>query len=175
MHPVTVRRAQIEDAEQIAAVHVSSWQQAFVGLVDSEYLNSLQPADRYAEWRARLQSTASTVIILVAELDGRIVGFGSSGMEDETKDWKVMSIYFLSEAWGSGLGHVLMTALEAFLREQGADRAALDVHPGNARARSFYERRGWVSSGVPYLLSLRGLQIPALRYEIVLGGSSPCE
>ena len=44
----------------------------------------------------------------------------------------------------SGVGSVLMNALEEQARASGSTRLALDVSISNKMARRFYERRGWV-------------------------------
>ena len=44
---------------------------------------------------------------------------------------------------GGGVGSRLLDAAEAFARSQGADTLALEVMPGNDRARGLYERRGF--------------------------------
>jgi hypothetical protein len=52
-----VRDADPEDAEQIAIIHVHSWQAAYRGLLPQEYLDRLDPAivshDGGAGWPTR--------------------------------------------------------------------------------------------------------------------------
>lgn len=51
---VSVRRASRDDAAEIAAVHVRSWQGAYRGLVPQGYLDRLHPADRAQRRRQTL-------------------------------------------------------------------------------------------------------------------------
>ena len=44
---------------------------------------------------------------------------------------------------GKGAGSAMLAFAEKFAREQGCERLALGVFPGNARARALYERHGF--------------------------------
>jgi GNAT superfamily N-acetyltransferase len=58
-------------------------------------------------------------------------------------DMELRRIYTLGIAHGTGLGPALMEAAVAEARGRGHARLLLGVHPGNSRARSFYEREGF--------------------------------
>jgi hypothetical protein len=49
-----IRDAVDADADQVAAVHVSSWKGAYRGMLPDEYLDALKPEDRVEWWRSRL-------------------------------------------------------------------------------------------------------------------------
>jgi hypothetical protein len=78
--PGQVRRAGPADAEAIAAVHVRSWQGAYLGLLPAEYLDGLDPADRVERWRRMLERDdwpAGGTLVAVA--DGQVGGFAHFG------------------------------------------------------------------------------------------------
>jgi len=52
-------------------------------------------------------------------------------------------LFVLPEWWGRGVAPVLHDAAIAEMRSQGYRRARLFTPSGHARARRFYERRGW--------------------------------
>jgi GNAT superfamily N-acetyltransferase len=62
--------------------------------------------------------------------------------------------YVVPERWGSGLAATLHDEAVAALSQLGCPEARLWVLEENARARRFYERRGWRENGetrvVPY-------------------------
>jgi GNAT superfamily N-acetyltransferase len=59
----------------------------------------------------------------------------------------VWQLFVLPGWWGRGVGPLLHErALEA-MRERGFEAARLYAFAGQARARAFYERRGWVAVG----------------------------
>ena len=78
-----VRLARATDAEQVAAVHVASWQWAYAGLLPAEELAGLSVAERTDRWRATLGGTGTgrtdRGATFVADLDGQVVGFVAVG------------------------------------------------------------------------------------------------
>src|ERR1700737_3403553 len=108
---VTIRPATPDDAEAIAHVHVQSWLTTYAGIVPQAYLSTLDETARTASWREWL---ALTVKVLVAELDGQIVGFASGGPLREplqNYDAELYAIYLLQPAQGRGVGTSLLKAL----------------------------------------------------------------
>jgi ribosomal protein S18 acetylase RimI-like enzyme len=60
---------------------------------------------------------------------------------------EVEQIYVAAEYRGTGLAVRLLQAAAGIVAEGGHRRAWLAVASGNARARRFYERAGWVDEG----------------------------
>jgi GNAT superfamily N-acetyltransferase len=54
MDGTIIRSAHIDDAAQIAVVHVRSWQGAYRGLLPQAYLDGLDPAQRVGRWERSL-------------------------------------------------------------------------------------------------------------------------
>ncbi len=72
--------------------------------------------------------------------DDRIIGTVMTGFEGH-RGW----VYYLAvdpAHRGAGLGRLLMTAAEAWLKAQGAPKLQLMVRADNAAALGFYERLG---------------------------------
>jgi GNAT superfamily N-acetyltransferase len=103
-------------------------------------------AEIRARWTALLGEGEHRV--LVAEQDGAAVGVVAvrTGWLD--------GLYVVPEAWGSGVAVDLHDAGLDGLRAAGETACRLWVLEANARARRFYERRGWELDGttrvVPY-------------------------
>lgn len=91
-----------------------------------------------AEWRARLASDAT---VLLAVVDGEIVGTVSA-----RPPW-LEALFVVPERWGEGVAGRLHDAALDRIAAGGCTPAQLDVMADNARARRFYERRGWVPDG----------------------------
>jgi len=81
---------------------------------------------------------------LVAELDGKIVGFSCYGAQNAQGE--IFAIYLLREAQRLGLGRKLMDATIA--RLDNCDPIILWVLKGNDRAIGFYEHYGFRFDGV---------------------------
>jgi ribosomal protein S18 acetylase RimI-like enzyme len=161
-----IRRARLDDAAAIAAVHVRTWQSAYEHVFGVERLAGLDPAAR--EGLARRFATDTEQDGFVAEEDGRIVGFVATGPpEEEGEQRELYAIYVLPEAWGTAAGSGLMQAAVEAMRARGATDAVLWVLEDNPRARRFYEREGWIEDGSAESEYL-GLTVPLVRYRLTL-------
>jgi ribosomal protein S18 acetylase RimI-like enzyme len=89
--------------------------------------------------------------ILVADHDGRVVGFicvlarfdSQDMIEANTKYAYVTDIAVTSKMRGQGIGLKLLEEAEAFSRQRGANVLRLNVLAKNRSARAFYERTGF--------------------------------
>jgi GNAT superfamily N-acetyltransferase len=136
-----VRLATEQDAVGIAHVHVQSWRTTYVGIVPNGYLEGLDEAERALLWRERL---ASDLLVYVAELQGRVVGFASGGPMREalqTYDGEVYALYLLQEAQGQGIGTALLYELAGALLDEGFVSMAAWVLEENP-AIEFYMKSG---------------------------------
>lgn len=140
---ITIRKAALEDAEAIAKVHVASWQTTYKGIMDEGFLKRLSVEKRKELWMNNIPRERS--IVLVAELDGEIIGFadGSPVKEGEYPgyDGDITSIYFYEEHQGKGYGKMLLNELFDGFRQQGFTSAIVKVLEHNAACR-FYEALG---------------------------------
>ena len=77
----------------------------------------------------------------VAVADGDIAGFVLV-VDDE-----VEQVYVSAAHRGTGVAAALLAEAERQVRANGHAKAWLAVVAGNARARAFYERAGWLDEG----------------------------
>lgn len=145
-----LRGATVADAHGLAVVHVRSWQAAYRGLMPQEVLDGLSIAEREANWARIVAETprgSQTLVVLDAD---RLVGWASYGDArdaDAVGTGELWGIYVHPDAWSTGVGHLLLGAVEEALRADGHEIAYLWVLAGNHRAAAFYERHGWASDG----------------------------
>ncbi|WP_435747580.1 N-acetyltransferase family protein [Microbacterium sp. PMB16] len=165
--PLEVRDGRVDDADAVASIHVRSWQAAYRGLIDQHTLDSLSIPDRAANWRRFIAEPLPTSLgIHVAVRDGTILGwtsFGSGRDDDGAADGEVYGIYADPDAWSTGVGHALLTAVEERLAEAGHTRAYLWVLDGNDRADGFYARQGWELDGATKVEERPGLTLQEHR------------
>lgn len=143
----------MESEEEIkgkAYVHWKSWQEAYAGLIDQEYLDhkqTLEQCERIAfQWRENL---------LVAKDGSRVIGFAGYGAyRDNTlpQTGEVYAVYVLKEYYGRGVGQALMSAALEKLAEY--PKIALWVLEGNERAIRFYEKYGYKKDGAKQEITL---------------------
>lgn len=140
---VSVRPAEIADAEALAPLHHEVWVEAYTGLVPQQVLDDMgrRPLEQRVErWRERIAWPHGTT--WVAHDAGTLAGFVSVGRgRDGSGDLEVMALYVRRRHYDTGLGHrLLVTAI-------GEAPAYLWVLDGNARATRFYERHGFAFDG----------------------------
>jgi ribosomal protein S18 acetylase RimI-like enzyme len=129
-----IRRATPDDAEAIARVEVRTFRHAYADIVDPEFLAGMDLDERTTDWREVLEQTDR--IVLVAEAEGRVVGYAS--VRD---DGNLRTLYVDPVAQGAGVGTRLLAEAE-----RGGARE-LEVFEANGHGRHFYEDRGWRDAG----------------------------
>ena len=167
---VNTRPAELDDADQIAGVHVRSWQVAYRGQLPDDVLDNLDVEARARSWRQLLTDDATSV--LVASRDGAsIEGFVAAGpsRDDDASSvtGEVYAIYVEPTAWGSGVGSRLLEAAVGGLSTDYRT-ATLWVLRSNERTRRFYERRGWRPDGTSKVDDRGSLQLDEIRYRTEL-------
>jgi GNAT superfamily N-acetyltransferase len=168
--PLAVRRGEAADAPGLAALHVRAWQWAYRGLLPDDYLDGLaqQVARREAVWRRILRGSGPDRPVWVAERNGRIAGFCSTGPapEDLPDTAELHTIYLEPDVVGTGVGAALMRRALADLRSRGVRTAILWVLDTNVRARRFYEQGGWRADGAVRVEEVWGASVREVRYRI---------
>src|SRR3546814_12015085 len=74
-----LRPALPRDADDIARVHVETWQSTYAGLVPSEYLARMSVARSAPQWHRAAAPAETRNDLMVAEADRTVVGFVSFG------------------------------------------------------------------------------------------------
>ncbi len=156
-----------DDPEKIGAVYLRSWQSAYRGLLPSGYLAGLTAS----RWRPALAADGRRTA--VACDGGRVVGVCSFGRDRrDAALGEIVSLYLLPEWIGRGAGaRLLCFALDA-LAADGFRTARLWVLAGNARARGFYERFGFVRGAQTLEDRIGGRQVLELEYRRALRAQS---
>jgi GNAT superfamily N-acetyltransferase len=114
---------------------------------------------------------------IVAELDGRVIGQITVLPAERTRvppeETGLGHLSFLMvdrEHWGGGVARTLHAAALADARERGYAELRLFAAAGQARARRFYEREGWVQRGEAAFDPIPGLVMT--EYRLRLGRSA---
>lgn len=138
------------DAPGVAAAHVASWRGAYDGLLPRAVLDGLSVAQRTRHWRRVLDASSGDQVV-VAERDGRVVGFVQVGPAHDADTGpttgQLLTIYLHPDEWGAGVGRRLHDAGLDRLAGRGFARAVLWMLSTNGRAERFYVRQGWERDG----------------------------
>ncbi|MGY6023154.1 N-acetyltransferase family protein [Streptomyces spinosirectus] len=158
--PIVLRPASPADAEAVAEIWREGWRDGHLGHVP-DVLVAVRTAESFAE--RTVERIGDTT---VAVAGGAVVGFVMV-VGDEAEQ-----LYVATEHRGAGVAGALLGHAEKVVRDSGHERVWLAVATGNARARRFYERQGWVDEGA-FNYAAEGpdgpISVPCHRYVKRLG------
>jgi ribosomal protein S18 acetylase RimI-like enzyme len=156
---ITLRPARAADSDEIAEIWHLGWQDGHLGLVPQELVDVRTEASFRTRASERISDTT------VAIVDGAVAGFVMV-VDDE-----VEQVYVAAAHRGTGVANALMGEAERQVKANGHGKAWLAVVTGNARARAFYERAGWVDEGpFDYAAATEAgsIAVPCRRYTKLL-------
>lgn len=152
---VTLRPAHPDDTTRLAEIWYAGFVDGHVGHVP-EALVEVRTRESFDD-----RVTAALANTTVAEVAGAIAGFVMV-VGDE-----VEQVYVAREHRGSGVAPAILAEGERLVAGNGHPEAWLAVATGNARARRFYERRGWTDGGAfdyPANTQVGSIPVPCHRY-----------
>lgn len=158
--------ATVENAPEIARVHVDSWKAAYAEILDDEFLANISVKNREQRWCAILQKGESRT--LVAQQGESVVGFISFGTcrdEGAAHDCgEIWALYADPGVWGRGVGRALLQHALQELRFTGYSSVSLWVLSQNRRGIAFYEAFGFRRvAGSEKSFELGGRQVDEVR------------
>lgn len=158
-------RATFGNAEDLGYVHAMSWRKSYSGIIPKEFLDNFTPEKRTDIFRKTLLSSQDEFYI--AYLNKQPMGMLVLGKsrDDEANEnmGEIESIYLLPEYWDKGYGKQLMDFAVNRLKELSYRMVTLWVLEENKRARTFYERYGFVFDGTKKKINI-GKQLIEIRY-----------
>jgi len=143
-----VRKALLEDARAIAAVHVAVSREIYENLIPASVLAAISVERRVRQWHQIIgtaDARAGTAVFVTDDPRNGIVGFAccsrqrSKEMVAKGFDGEFQSIYLLHSFRGCGLGRSLVVEMARCLRHQSMSGASCWVLRENNDARRFYE------------------------------------
>lgn len=160
---IHLRRALPEDAPAIGEIWRTGWDDGHLGHVPAD-LAAVRHAESFGA-RAAQRVDDTTVAVVGGEVAGFVMVVAN----------EVEQVYVAGHHRGEGVADVLLTAAEQQILDAGHATAWLAVVAGNARARRFYERRGWSDAGLftHAAPTTHGpVPVPAHRYVKELTGTT---
>jgi len=152
---IVLRRAVAEDANAIADIWYRGWRDGHLGHVPEALVAARSPESFASRASERVADG------VVAVVDGAVAGFVMV-VGDE-----IEQVYVSASHRGTGVAAALLGEAERLVGANGHELAWLAVVPGNARARSFYERNGWADEGrfdYPARTAHGPIAVPCHRY-----------
>lgn len=154
-----IRKARIEDAQQLAELHFLSHTESFQEFADPAWIDSRDFQSYLGFWSSCLEDQGQDEITLTAWADQQLIGtvtimklsscsslfrpMVEHGLRED--QLCCLRLMYVHPGWvRQGLGTGLMDAGVSFMSSAGYRLSTLITHAANSRARSFYEARGWV-------------------------------
>jgi GNAT superfamily N-acetyltransferase len=164
---MTIRAAGLADAVAIAQLHTRSWQTAYRGILNDDFLQGPLSENRRMLWHSRLaESHRADQLVLVDEQAGALRGFACAYLEADP-EWGCLldNLHVVPDLKGKGLGRQLMTAVvDQVWRSNPYSRLHLWAYEQNLQARRFYARLGGTITLRHAELAPDGNQVNAVRY-----------
>ena len=163
---VKYRPASEHDIEPIAAIHADSWRRNYRGAYSDAFLDGDVVHDRRAVWTERLKQPNPLHDTVVAERQGKIVGFVHTIL-DHDPVWGALldNLHVAQQVKRRGVGTQLMARSAAAVMARGTRKSLyLMVLEGNASAQAFYRARGGECVGSEVSQPAGGGSIVGLRY-----------
>ncbi|MFE5408524.1 GNAT family N-acetyltransferase [Microbacterium sp. NPDC056569] len=158
----TLRVPEPRDAAEIAELHVATWRETYTHLLPAGFFDAEFAQGRRSMWTRILDDPRDEWRIRIAEREGRIIGFATSGpgLEFDGKappcERQLYMLYVAAADHGGGAGQALLDAV------LDAGPAVLWVAKDNPRAIAFYRRNGFELDGaeqtdpmVPSIIDVR--------------------
>jgi ribosomal protein S18 acetylase RimI-like enzyme len=143
---------------------VESGHTAYEGIVPADFLAGLSVEKRTKTWEQQLKDERT--VVLIAEVDGDVVGWISGGRsrdDDGAEDSEVYAIYVLSPRQHKGIGRELMSRAETKMSD--ARSFTVWVLQANRSAIRFYESLGYTADGARKPVKLGDKELVEVRYR----------
>ena len=140
---ITVRRAELNDAAAIGAVHVAAWRSAYPGILPDTYLAGLSPTRLAMHYKSAIASGAPVMVAAARGRGPRIVGFTTAGAPRTLGlgDAEIETLYVLDDYRDQGIGRRMMRAAATQLANRGCASVFVWVLRDNP-SRWFYRHIG---------------------------------
>lgn len=147
---VNVRAATIEDAAEIANVHINSWREAYKDLMPADFLNDrpLYFKNRYQLWKSIL-SVKDNITFVADCTENGVIGFinGNKARNQEYEDYaEIYCLYLLKKYHHQKIGFELLKKSFEKFKLRGYSKAYLWVLENNPTIK-FYEKTGGTYKG----------------------------
>lgn len=133
-----LRQAEQGDVDAIMEIAENTWKDSYRDILSGDTIESV--VERWYS-RENLEEQVESHFFLVAEEEGRVVGFAHATFMGSSAD--LHRIYLDPEHQRSGIGTALYEKIEHLLEEKAVEKIELEVLAENRKGISFYEKHGF--------------------------------
>lgn len=145
---MNIRLAEITDARALSRLLAEVWKATYQGIFPRAFLEQITP-DKWVEG-FQYTLTQNLSPIFVAEVDSQVVGMISGGTARDTELQIPFEIYALNISPAFQRQHIGQLLMAYFVKQMKIKEGEvyLRVASKNLNARYFYEKQGFVNSGI---------------------------
>lgn len=134
-----IRFADMKDARKIAELHIASQKKTYIGILTSQYLDSLDTNQYEVKWREHIGKKGYKTVIY--EENERIFGFAAMHLVFDNEYYAILDYLHVSDGMQKrGIGTILMQEIFALVAAEKIDKLVLYYVEGNDIARQFYNK-----------------------------------
>ena len=134
-----IRYYKKEDINEIAKIITEDWKIAYKGIIDKEFLETLNYKEKAKRIREKYQEQKSIVYIE----NNNIKGYCRFGENRDKKEYgEIYALYIKCNERGNGVGRLLVKEAMKILKEKGYKEIVIWCLKENIQARGFYEKIG---------------------------------
>lgn len=160
---IIIRKAIDKDIPAIQQVATTSWNHTYEGIISAEVQEDFLKM-AYSE-KALIHRLESTLFI-IAEVNGKVVGFSSFSNIDTSKKTAVLAaIYLYPEFQKRGIGSKLLQ--HGLVQLNGVERLLVEVEKDNITGKAFYTSKGFKIEK-EYVEEFSGHQLPTILMSLSL-------
>ena len=143
-----IRRVRLEDIEDTIDIKISGWQEAYKGIIDDYYLNTILPNER----ERRIKNWSENYNegnFIVAVLNNEVVAFSryidnNSKSQEQDCDCELMAIYVKPNYKYKGIGSKLFNYIVNDFKNKGKRKMILWCLKDNEPSKKFYTKMGGI-------------------------------
>lgn len=141
---IKIRNVEECDIESVVDIQITGWQAAYIGIIDQDFLDSMDRVSRIEKRKATYKDSP----FIVAENDDKeIVGFARYTYDvasDEDKDYEseLRALYVRPDLKKQGIGRLLFEYIKTDMIKHGKNKMILWCLKENYPSRRFYEKMG---------------------------------
>ena len=143
---INIRKVKSGDAKALAYIQTESWKKAFNTILSKEDLERYSNIDKATEMYSMLlnEDIGNGFILSIDNVPHCIAYWDKTRDEGMEGYSELICIHSLCSNWGKGYGSMMMNHVLNEIKKAGFHKVMLWVFERNTRARSFYEKYGFV-------------------------------
>lgn len=141
MSEVSIRTASKIDIPIIQEIAYATWPSTYGHILSKEQLNYM--LDMMYSSSSLENQMNQNITFFLAELNGEIVGFASTGREPMEGMFKLHKLYILPNIQTKGIGSALLEVVILFAKKNSGEQLVLQVNRNNS-AVDFYKKKDFI-------------------------------